>query len=210
MSSCTGQATQNAITLKGSTEIVAEFFDYSINSILFQRGLYPPDTFTRVTNYGLSMMKTKDEGLKRYITRIMEHIRDWLMQKNLQKLVMVISSVDTGTVLERWVFNIEADSPPNENANPGGSQTKSPKDIAKEIRAIIYQITSSVTFLPLLEGPCTFDLLVYADADAAVPQEWEESDPRYITKSKDVRLRSFSTHIHKVETMVAFKADDDE
>ena len=29
------QATQNAITLKGSTEIVAEFFGYSINSILY-------------------------------------------------------------------------------------------------------------------------------------------------------------------------------
>ena len=30
------------ITLKGSTDIVSEFFTYAINSILYQRGLYPP------------------------------------------------------------------------------------------------------------------------------------------------------------------------
>jgi len=30
------QATKNTITLKGSTEIVTEFFGYSINSILYQ------------------------------------------------------------------------------------------------------------------------------------------------------------------------------
>ena len=32
----TMQATKNTITLKGSTEIVTEFFGYSINSILYQ------------------------------------------------------------------------------------------------------------------------------------------------------------------------------
>ena len=35
-------ATQNIITLKGSVDIVTEFFAYSINSILYQRGIYPP------------------------------------------------------------------------------------------------------------------------------------------------------------------------
>ena len=60
------------------------------------------------------------------------------------------------------------------------------------------QITASVTFLPLLDEPCTFDLLVYTDADSAVPSEWEESDPRMVANSAEVRLRSFSTRVHKV------------
>jgi mitotic spindle assembly checkpoint protein MAD2 len=77
---------------------------------------------------------------------------------------------------------------------------KSHKDIQAEIQAIIRQITASVTFLPLLEEPCTFDLLVYTDDDADVPRLWEESDPRYITQSSEVRLRSFTTSIHKVCT----------
>jgi hypothetical protein len=78
---------------------------------------------------------------------------------------------------------------------------KSHKDIQGEIQAIIRQVTASVTFLPLLEEPCSFDLLVYADAAAAVPLAWEESDPRYIAKSAEVRLRSFTTTIHKVRRL---------
>jgi hypothetical protein len=34
------------------------------------------------------------------------------------------------------------------------------------------QITASVTFLPLLSDPCTFDLLVYTDTSSDVPLEW--------------------------------------
>ena len=36
MSSSTAQATKNEITLRGSTQIVTEFFGYSINNILYQ------------------------------------------------------------------------------------------------------------------------------------------------------------------------------
>ena len=40
-----------------------------------------------------------------------------------------------------------------------------------------------------------------------VPTAWEESDPRYITKSDEVRLRSFTTKIHRVDASVTYKAD---
>lgn len=87
---------------------------------------------------------------------------------------------------------------------------KSQKEIQKEIQAIIRQITASVTFLPLLDEPCTFDLLVYTDADTDVPRKWEESDPKYITDSTEVRLRSFTTKVHKVDAMVAYKSVEDD
>lgn len=64
-----------------------------------------------------------------------------------------------------------------------------------EIQAIIRQITASVSFLPLLEEQCTFDLLVYTDKDSEVPALWEESDPRFIKDSTEVRLRSFTTKV---------------
>jgi hypothetical protein len=70
-----------------------------------------------------------------------------------------------------------------------------------------------------------------------VPAEWEESDPKYITNSAEVKLRSFTTkastavfvcqdgcdrslrcawlfsdnlhmQVHKVDAMVAYKQDD--
>ena len=41
---------RNAITLKGSTELVTEFFGYAVNTILYQRGVYPPEEFERNRN----------------------------------------------------------------------------------------------------------------------------------------------------------------
>jgi mitotic spindle assembly checkpoint protein MAD2 len=188
--------------LKGSAALVAEFFGYSINSILYQRGIYPPDTFTRVEKYGLHMLITRDEGLKNYLSNVLKQLKEWLITGTVQKLVVVICNADTNETLERWAFDILTELP-----QEGREVQKSENEITKEIQAIIRQICASVTFLPLLEAACTFDLLVYTDNKIAVPLTWEESDPRYITNSQSVRLRSFSTKIHQVDTMVSYTVD---
>lgn len=38
-----------------------------------------------------------------------------------------------------------------------------------------------------------------------MPEKWEESGPQFITDSEQVRLRSFTTTVHKVSSMVAYK-----
>ncbi|KYQ91232.1 DNA-binding HORMA domain-containing protein [Tieghemostelium lacteum] len=194
-------ASKTNISLKGSTEIVTEFFSYSINTILFQRGLYPPESFTRVAKYGLPILVTNDQGLKDYLENVLKQLSTWLMGGEVQKLVLVITDIVTKESLERWVFDVSTDKP-KEGEPP---KTKAEKEIMNEIQAIIRQITASVTFLPLLPNACTFDLLVYTNKDLVVPQKWEESDPQYIINSQQVKLRSFTTSIHKVETMVAYR-----
>eukprot|EP00940_MAST-03C_sp_MAST-3C-sp2_P002810 g2810.t1 len=201
--------TKNVITLKGSVDIVTEFFGYSINSILFQRGIYPPETFSRMKKYGLAMLVTQDENLKKYLSNVLSQLQSWLMEGKVQKLVLVIEGTESKKTLERWQFNIEQDRSVTVESK---GKEKSKKEITKEIQAIIRQITASVTFLPLLEEPCTFDLLVYAYNDAAVPGTWEESDAKTIDNQTEVKLRSFSTKVHKVDAMVAYRTepDDDE
>ena len=54
----------------------------------------------------------------------------------------------------------------------------------------------------------TFNLLFYTDKDQDVPEEWEESGPSLIPNSQEVKLRSFTTSIHKVEAAVCYKNDD--
>ncbi|KAK9806247.1 hypothetical protein WJX72_007181 [[Myrmecia] bisecta] len=198
------QATQNTITLKGSTKVVTEFFGYAVNSILYQRGIYPPEAFQQQRKYGLSMMVTADEGLTKYLSNVLQQMSEWLLQGVLQKMVLVITSVNTKEVLERWTFDLHTDA---EVLNNGNVPEKPESEIMSEIQAIIRQITASVTFLPLLNDPCTFDLLVYTDAASDVPTEWEESDPRFIANAADVKLRSFTTKVHKVDTLVSYKAD---
>lgn len=71
-------ATSNVITLKGSTDIVTEFFHYSINNILYQRGIYPPETFRKVSKYNLSIMISSDENLLSYLTNIQKQLESML------------------------------------------------------------------------------------------------------------------------------------
>jgi len=199
----------SAITLRGSTDIVADFFVYGINSILYLRGLYAPETFTRTQKYGLTILVTTDDELKKYLDNVLADVKEWLFKMTVQKLVIVIRSLDNGEVLERWQFNVECDkSAAAENGNATGKK-KDENEVKKEIQGVIRQITASVTFLPLLECPCAFDILVYTDKDQEVPEKWNETGPAIITNSQEVKLRSFSTNIHKVDTMVAYRNVDD-
>lgn len=85
---------------------------------------------------------------------------------------------------------------------------KTEKEIQEEIQAIFRQITASVTFLPVLDGDCTFNVLVYADADSEVPVEWGDSDAKEIKNAEKVQLRSFSTNNHRVGTLVSYRLAD--
>lgn len=61
-------------------------------------------------------------------------------------------------------------------------------------------------FFLLFSG--AFDLLAYTNRDQEIPETWEESQARIIANSQEVRLRSFSTSVHKVDTMVSYKGED--
>lgn len=194
----------STISLRGSVDLVQEFFEYAINSILYQRGIYPPEEFRRVAKYGLSMMVASDDGLQIYLKKILAQLKTWLEEGDVQRLVVVVTGVETNETLERWTFAVNACD--TENAAP--SQSADVKAITKQIQAIIRQITASVTFLPLLDEACAFDLLVYTRKTASVPGAWEDSDPKYIADSQEVKLRSFTTSVHSVEAAVAYKDHD--
>ncbi|KAL4809915.1 DNA-binding protein [Aspergillus unguis] len=212
------------LSLKGSSKLVAEFFEYSINSILFQRGVYPPEDFTTVKKYGLNMLVTADDQVKAYIKKIMSQLNKWMLGGKISKLVVVITDKETGEHVERWQFDVQIfgkhtksqsvrKSGDKENASQGAGQVeetveKTEKQIQDEIQAIFRQITASVTFLPVLDGDCTFNVLVYADADSEVPVEWGDSDAKDIKNPEKVQLRSFSTNNHRVETLVSYRLAD--
>eukprot|EP00339_Tiarina_fusa_P030043 CAMPEP_0117056962 /NCGR_PEP_ID=MMETSP0472-20121206/39526_1 /TAXON_ID=693140 ORGANISM="Tiarina fusus, Strain LIS" /NCGR_SAMPLE_ID=MMETSP0472 /ASSEMBLY_ACC=CAM_ASM_000603 /LENGTH=213 /DNA_ID=CAMNT_0004773623 /DNA_START=99 /DNA_END=740 /DNA_ORIENTATION=+ len=208
----TATENQTEITLKGSVDVVSEFFFTAINSILYQRAIYQPETFKRESKYGLTVLTTTDEGLLKYLAQVMAQVEAWLLSGDVQRLVVVVSGVDSGETLERWQFNVSLEENDSENTLPNVDRKfgqKSLKDIHGEIQAIIRQVTASVTFLPLLNEPCSFDLLVYTKKDAAVPTKWEDSDPCYIMNSQEVKLRSFTTSVHKVDSMVTYREADE-
>ena len=202
-----------SITLSGSTKIITDFFQYSLNSlvpprsylinidsfharILYQRGIYPPNDFTLVKKYGLTLFTSNDQLLQDYIKTILAQLNHWLSTGKLSRLVMAIITTESRTTIERWQFDINLDShhdtpssvlPTSTPSTATPTSTRSTKNqekslaqIQKDIQDIIRQITSSVTFLPAIQEKCLFNILVYTDMDTEIPLQWTEADPLLI------------------------------
>ncbi|GAO52129.1 DNA-binding protein [Saitoella complicata NRRL Y-17804] len=213
----TAAPTRSKLTLKGSAKLVSEFFEFTINSILYQRGIYPPEDFKAVKKYGLTMMVTDDEDVKAYIKKIMGQLHKWVTGGKITKLIVAVTSKETAETVERWQFALEinnknpvAPTTPSKAGSAPPAADKPEAEITKEIQALIRQITASVTFLPQLEGLCTFNVLVYADNDSEVPAEWVDSDAKEVVGAEAVQMRSFSTKYHAVSTLVEYKMPGEE
>jgi mitotic spindle assembly checkpoint protein MAD2 len=150
---------------------------------------------------------------------------EWLLTGSVTQLVLAIISKDTRTPLERWVFDIKLVDPPSTSGeayvHPQASISlvsqshrapiKPEAEIQAEIRAILKQIISMVTYLPVIHEPTVFNILAYTSDSADVPaNEWVDTDPLAIeaSKSQQVKMRSFSTDIHRIEAMVAYRYEE--
>ena len=49
--------------------------DYGLNSILYQRGLYPAETFKYVQQWGLTMLVTTDNELQTFLDNILSQVK---------------------------------------------------------------------------------------------------------------------------------------
>ena len=129
-------------------------------------------------------MSTEPE-VNKFLESVLSQIKDWLELQKIKKLVVVLKSVETKETLERWEFKIESEK--EDGGKVVEKAEKDEKKIKAEIRDVIRQITASVTFLPLLDCLCSFDILIYSHSDTEVPEQWGESDPCYIINS-EVRI----------------------
>ncbi|KAI8641342.1 DNA-binding protein [Parasitella parasitica] len=203
----------SSITLEGSSSLLVNFFECGLNSILYQRGLYPSEDFEMIERFGMKVLISVNPELSKYINTIVQQLQEWLKTNTISKLVIVIKSRDKLKVLERWIFNIEVNGenglPMAENIPPDEANVIQ-KNTKKQIQSILRQITASVSYLPELEvDDCTFNVLVYANKDVVVPVTWGDSGPNLIEGGGEhVRLKSFNTLVHKVDSFVAYKMDD--
>lgn len=127
---------------------------------------------------------------------------------------MIISNVHTKEVLECWDFKVDSE-PLDQNQDPNlldpssATSSKELKKIQGEIGAVMRQIAATVSYLPLLECVCSFDLLIHCEKELDIPQNWNETDNISIKNSQIVHLKSFSTGLQKVETTVSYKMNED-
>jgi mitotic spindle assembly checkpoint protein MAD2 len=52
------------------------------------------------------MLVSSDDQVKAYIKKIMSQLDKWMIGGKISKLVVVITSKDTGEHVERWQFDV--------------------------------------------------------------------------------------------------------
>ena len=59
---------------RGYVELISLLSDYAINSILYQRGIYPSELFDTTTKYNLKIVETCDDKLKDYLNNVLSQL----------------------------------------------------------------------------------------------------------------------------------------
>lgn len=134
----------------GSSKLVAEFFEYSINTILFQRGVYPAEDFTPVKKYGLNMLVSSDDQVKSYIKRIMSQLNKWMQKSKISRFVVVITSKETGEHVERWQFDVNLLGRNSKSkTRSGGAENENADSKSVDVGSLLLDIRSLTSTVPL-------------------------------------------------------------
>lgn len=151
---------------------------------------------------------SKDPKIQNYLELVLGQLEQWLTNGDVDRISMIIKDVQANEVIECWDFNVFAEIPEagTDILNPKSS--KELKKIQGEIRDVMRQIAATISYLPLLECVCSFDVLIYTTGNAEVPAEWKETAAVKIENAEKVQLKSFSTGLQKIETIVNYKMTD--
>lgn len=126
----------------------------------------------------------------------------------VDKVSMIIKNVAADEVVECWDFKVTSE-PIMEGSDP--NKVKSDKDLKKiqaEIRDVMRQIAATVSYLPLLECNCSFDVLIHTRENVEEPDGWGETSNVEIKDGQTVQLKTFSTGLQKVDTIVSYKMNE--
>ncbi|TMW43626.1 hypothetical protein DOY81_011297 [Sarcophaga bullata] len=149
---------------------------------------------------------SKDPKIEEFLQKVLEQTEEWLAKNMINKVSMVITNAHTKEVLECWDFKMNAELGDGETNDPNKlTSSKELKRIQNEIRDVMRQISATVTYLPLLDCICTFDVMIHTLQTCDIPESWDETGPAFIQNAQAVQLRSFSTGLHKVDTVVNYK-----
>lgn len=151
---------------------------------------------------------SKDDKINTFIKSVLTQLEEWIARQEVEKISLIIKNVQANEVIECWEFRVQSEplQPGKDAKNP--TSTKELKKIQSEIRDVMRQIAATISYLPLIECNCAFDVLVHFLKDIEAPEQWMDTPGVKIENAQTVQLKSFSTGLQKVDTIVNYKMTD--
>ncbi|KAL5639343.1 hypothetical protein ACGC1H_006751 [Rhizoctonia solani] len=97
---------EKGLTFNQTVREIVEFLEVAIHTILFIRGVYPPDLFIRRRKWDAPVYQSRHPALNEYIAGAVGAVRDELLLGKVDKLVLVIKN-GQDVALERFIFSLQ-------------------------------------------------------------------------------------------------------
>lgn len=148
---------------------------------------------------------SKDDKICAFIKTVLTQLEEWIARQEVEKISLIIKNVTANEVIECWEFKIQSEIPKNGQDAKNPTSTKELKKIQSEIRDVMRQIAATISYLPLIECNCAFDVLVHFLKDIEAPEQWMDTPGVKIQNAQTVQLKSFSTGLQNIDTIVNYK-----
>ncbi|EUC55500.1 mitotic spindle assembly checkpoint protein MAD2B, putative [Rhizoctonia solani AG-3 Rhs1AP] len=97
---------EKGLTFNQTVREIVEFLEVAIHTILFIRGVYPPDLFIRRRKWDAPVYQSRHPALNEYIAGAVGAVRDELILGKVDKMVLVIKN-GQDVALERFIFSLQ-------------------------------------------------------------------------------------------------------
>ena len=161
--------------------VFCDFLTVATHTILFERNIYPPDSFLSARKYNYAVRQSRHPKVCQWVTDAIAAVETELLNGTVSRVVVPIFS-PTQQPLERFIFDLtKFPSVPKEDVNTPFEQSISAVDVDEQFRAAMAKLrVCSSTLKPVPDG-CTFTLAIElmdaADPPIGHPQPWIPTQP---------------------------------
>lgn len=178
-------AAQPKTILNNYPSLITTFTDFlvvAIHTILYERGLYPQETFLLTRAYNFPVRQNRHPLVCKWITDAVTAIHAQLLRGTVRRVVFVIYS-DQQEVLERFLFDVsgfpsvpeterftEFEGTFAEEGDDGNEELKvNLIDIEEQLRATVRKLAYCGSKLRMLPDNCTYTIAVELKKEADPP-----------------------------------------
>jgi mitotic spindle assembly checkpoint protein MAD2B len=154
---------------------LTDFLIVAFHTILYERALYPPQTFILTRAYNFPVRQNRHPKVCRWILDATSSIQAQMLKNTVSKIVFVIYS-EQGQVMERFVFDVDRFPAVDEmeqftemvrekkGSEEGDDRLRgvgvSAVDVEEQLRAAIRKLAYCGGKLGELPGGCTYTVVV--------------------------------------------------
>ncbi|XP_064599148.1 mitotic spindle assembly checkpoint protein MAD2B-like [Liolophura sinensis] len=189
-----------------AADIMCEFMEVAIHTVLYMRGIYPSRVFSKRKKYNVPVQICQHPDVLKYVENIVEGMKCLLSENEMEKVVIVVTG-EKQKPLERFVFDI---------APSGQAGTQSDKYLFRlesSLRGFLLKLNVCDAMLTPASQEKTWTVHIHTKESAAAKLEqkaltqnfpWVEVDEDQLTLQKPnlVPLKATTSDLIKMQLYV--------